>query len=125
LIGGGCGNPVDTGNQNRFEIGRILEILERDTNTDSLVVIMQIVSGLRNPEEVKGDIELLISLKAKTLKPILVVIHSWTSREMTAARKVSRQFQERGIPVFPSMERAAGALRNALAYSARESEVAV
>lgn len=52
-----------------------------------------------------------------TAKPVLVILPYSTPEEMTEANEILPRFQNGGVPVFPSMERGAAALRNALDYA--------
>ncbi len=117
LIGGGYRNPVDTGNVNRRQMKRILEILERDTNTDNLVLLVNTRFGL--PQQVDNDIEAMGNLRQRTSKPVMAILAwSFSPEEVAETAGVMRKFQERGIPAFIALERGAGALRNALDYYA-------
>ena len=52
----------------------------------------------------------------KTSKPILVILPYSTPEEMAEAIEIIPRFQNGGVPVFPSIERGALALKNALDY---------
>jgi acyl-CoA synthetase (NDP forming) len=114
LIGGGYPNPVDTGNQNRLEMKRILEILERDTNTDNIVLLGMTRFG--TPEQIQGEVDLMAEIRARSRKAVMAVVPYSTADEMRQARELSQKFQKRGIPSFPSIERGARALKRALDY---------
>ena len=114
LIGGGYRNPIDTGNENRREMKRIMEILERDANIDNIVLLGNARWG--TPEQIQGQVGIMADIKERTPKPVMVIIPFATPNEMQRARELTKQFQERGIPAFPSIERGALALRNALDY---------
>ncbi|MFH1381700.1 MAG: CoA-binding protein [Chloroflexota bacterium] len=114
LIGGSYRNPIDTGNPNRLQMKRIMDILERDGNTDNLVLLgtMQWYT----PEQLKNTLDLLSEMRKRTKKPLMSINFYSTAEEMEKAREVALKFQEIGVPVFPKMERGAQALRNALKY---------
>jgi len=115
LIGGGYRNPIDTGNfHNLREIKHIMEVLERDANTDNLVLLTGARWGML--ETPKSDIDLMGNIRQKSSKPMMAIVSFSTPEEMQSAREATKQFQERGVPAFPSMERGARALRNALDY---------
>lgn len=115
LVGGGYLNPVDTGNTNAMQIGRIVEILLRDTSTDSLVVLANTSLGPIGPLEEK--IALLIETRKKTTRPILAIIPSWFAPDDVArVREVIKKLQDGGIPAYTTLERGAFALRKALEY---------
>ena len=115
LIGGGYRNPVDTGNfHNRREIKHIMEVLERDDNIDNLVMLTGARWGMT--ETPKADIDSMGDIRKKSSKPVLAIVSFSTPEEMQSAREATKKFQESGVPAFPSIERGARALRNALDY---------
>ncbi len=116
LIGGSYRNPIDTGNVNRKEMRRILGILEQDANIDNLVLLMRVVSGWYTAKELQRDINSVVNIKKRTLKPVMVILPFSTSEEMQQARDITRKLQDSGIPVFATFERGACALKNALEY---------
>jgi acyl-CoA synthetase (NDP forming) len=119
LVGGGCRNPIDTGNPNREQMKRIMNILERDANIDNLVLLLDMqfgTNGLYTPEQIQDQIDLLIELKKRTTKPVMAVVSYTSAREMEGAEKVSAKFQAGGVPAFPSIERGSLALKNAFDY---------
>jgi acyl-CoA synthetase (NDP forming) len=117
LIGGSYRNPLDTDTGgNRRELGRILEIVERDQNIDNLVLLSRVGTFMFSPELREQDIREAIAIREKTTKPVIAILPYQTPEEMSEARETIPRFQEGGVPVFPTMERAAAALRNALDY---------
>lgn len=122
LIGGGYGNPIDTGNTNRTESNRIMDIVARDANIDTIVVLMGLGMGGFMPigvdhDKVPGGIDSVIELRKKTQKPVLTAVYSpFTSGGIKEARRIMKKLQEGGVPAFPSIERTATALKNALDY---------
>ncbi|MFH0768556.1 MAG: CoA-binding protein [Chloroflexota bacterium] len=108
LIGGGYRNPIDTGNENRKEMKRILDILERDANTDNLVLLTSVWGG--------ANVELMVAIRNRTRKPAMAIVPYSNPDGMREARKITREFQKGGIPAFPTMERGAVALRKAFEY---------
>jgi acyl-CoA synthetase (NDP forming) len=115
LIGGGCRNPIDTANQNRREIKRIMEILVRDANIDNLVLLTGARFGPGGPAE--ALINLLIDIRQKTTKPVVAILTwSFSPEEVQQARDVIQKFQNGGVPTFIALERGAFALRKALDY---------
>lgn len=113
LIGGSYRNPLDTDfGRNRRELARIFEILDRDPNTDNLMLI----SRARSSQMLEADISAMLNIKKKTQKPVLVILTYSTPEEMAEAIKVTPRFQSGGVPAFPSMERGVAALRNAMDY---------
>jgi len=119
LVGGSYSNPIDTGNPNRAQMKRIMEILERDANIDNLLMIaaMRFVTmSSGTTEHVESDVQMLAEIRRATAKPVLAIVSFSTPEGMRRSRDVIRQFQERGMPAFPTMRRAASALRNAVDY---------
>lgn len=115
LIGGGCRNPIDTANQNRREIKRIMEILVRDANIDNLVLLTGARFGPGGPAD--ALINLLIDIRQKTPKPVVAILTwSFSPEEVQQARDVIQKFQNGGVPTFIALERGAFALRKALDY---------
>lgn len=115
LIGGGYLNPVDTGNTNRREMKRILEILAKDSNIDNLVLLAAV--GFGRIEMLERDIEVLVSLKETTAKPMMSFIyHAFSPEHVEVATMVMQKCQSAGLPAFIGLERGAVALRNALTY---------
>jgi len=114
LIGGGCPNPIDTGNANRLQLKRIMEILERDPNIDNLV--LQSGAQWIMHETPKSDFELMGNLRKSTPKPVMTIVPYSTPENMEKALKDMKTYQESGVPAFPSIERGARALKNAYDY---------
>ncbi len=126
MVGASYRNPIDTGNQNRAQMGHIMEILGQDANIDNLVLLVTmrfITMGLSSTEHVEGSIDLLADIKEKISKPVMVIVSYSTPEGMRRAREVIRKFQRKGIPAFPSMQRGAIALRNALDYYRRKTGI--
>ena len=116
IIGGSYLNPIDTGNPNSRQMKRILEILERDTNTDSLVQLLNVRVG--GPTgRLESHIEAVLDIKKKTKKPIMAIL-SWAfvSAEVEKAGEVINSLQAGNVPVFISLERGAFALKQAADY---------
>ena len=114
LIGGGYPNPIDTGNQNRAELKRILEILERDTNTDNIILLAMARFG--SPEQIQSQVDLMAEIKERSPKAVVAIVPYSIPEEMQQARDLTQKFQDKGIPSFQSIERGARALKNALDY---------
>jgi acyl-CoA synthetase (NDP forming) len=114
LIGGGYGNPIDTGNSNRAELNRIMQIVERDENIDNVVLLMGLGSG---GADAPGGVESVVDLRQRTKKPVLAAVYSpFSSGGVQEARRIIKKLQEGRVPAFSTIERAAKALRNAIAY---------
>jgi len=116
LIGGGYRNPVDTGNQNRREIKRIIEILARDENIDNLALLVAAGMGPGGPPG-ESFPKLLIDIKQNIEKPVIAVLAwAFSPGDVEQAGNVMKELQEGGIPAFISLERGAFALKKALDY---------
>jgi acetyltransferase len=118
VIGGGYRNPIDTGNQNRMQTRRILEIIGRDANIDNIVLLF--MARMAAAGELKVHIDPLVDIRNKTGKPVMAIVSYSTPNEMERAGEVTKRFQEKDIPTFPSIERGAKALKNALDYYRRQ-----
>ena len=115
VVGAGFTNPIDVGS-NRREIDSILGIVAQDPGIDVIAVQIGLLSLDR--AQVQEDLVAAMERLAKrTSKPIIGIPHSPAPYAPATAL---RQFEERlgaaGIPSFPSYDRAATALRNALEY---------
>jgi acyl-CoA synthetase (NDP forming) len=116
LIGGGYRNPVDTGNVNRRQMVRILDILERDTNTDNIVLLLTARAGFPMMQ-VEALINAVAELRKKTTKPVLAIVSSSSSpADGQVATDLLQKLQAGGVPAFIGLERGAQALKNALEY---------
>lgn len=127
LIGGGYGNPIDTGNSNRAQLVRIMDIVERDVNVDNIVLLMGLGMGGgpqdqpdgKTPpqDQVPGGADSVIALRKKTAKPVLAAVYSpFSVGGVQEARRVIKKLQDGGVPAFSTIERAATALKHALDY---------
>jgi len=116
LIGGGYRNPIDTGNVNRLQMERILDILERDAHTDNLLLIMMIGSFSRGTEQFDRDVAMLNDLRKRTTKPISVIINTGMSDNTLDIRHAAVKLRDIGVPAFFSLDSGAQALRNAFSF---------
>jgi acyl-CoA synthetase (NDP forming) len=117
LIGGGYANPIDTGNPNREQMKRIMEVLEKDTNLDNLVLLTSaMVARLGRPSELEDNIKLMKTIKERSNKPVMAIACYSTPEDMGWVMDAIQKFHEKGIPAFPSIERGAFALKNAFDY---------
>jgi len=123
LIGGGYRNPIDTGNVNRREMKRIMEILERDDNVDNLVLLTSAIPRMAG--QIDRDIAMLAEIRQRTPKPVAVILGFQSPETAQAAREVAGRFREGGIPTFVSLERGAKALKNAVEYYVLKERVNV
>jgi acyl-CoA synthetase (NDP forming) len=115
IIGGGYLNPVDTGNQNRFEMDRIINILARDPNIDNLV-LLSLARMLNMNGRLDSLVDMTADVKDQVGKPVISIITYYSLEELPLVKEAVRKFQAKGIPTFPSIERGAVALKNAFDY---------
>lgn len=126
LIGGSCRNPIDTDvGYNRRYLGRVLKVLADDSNIDNLILQARVGRFLYWKEMQEMDISIALGMKDYTSKPLLAVIPYVTPDEMKEWVDILPRYQEGGIPVFPSLDRAAMALKNALDYHRYRSRLGV
>ncbi len=115
LIGGAFSNPIDTANENRSQMTRILEILEKDANIDNMVLIQGARAG--SGPQFEAVLKSLTDIRKRGAKPVMVVLSvSFSPEEAEQAGDTIQKFQEKGIATFLSLERGARALRKALDY---------
>lgn len=115
IVGGGFRNPIDTGNQNRLQMGRIIDILARDAHIDNIVLLSLARFIMRNGQ-LEDFIQMLKEARDGRGKPVMAIIASTGLEDMKIADHASRKFHDEMIPVFPSIERGARALKNAYDY---------
>jgi len=131
IIGGGYGNPIDTGNSNRVQLKRIMNIIELDSNVDNIVILVGVGmggSGLSqsardSASQDPGGPESVIELRKKTSKPVLATVAApFAPGGVQEARQIIKVLQGGGVPAFISVERAAMALRKAYDYYSHGTE---
>jgi len=116
VVGGGYPNPIDIGNENMAQMGRILKILEHDASVDNIALSMALGLGGLIQNFMEEFIHTVIETKEKSSKPVMVVFNVSSPEEMQLMLDASKKLQDCGIPAFPSFERGARALRNAVSY---------
>lgn len=118
VIGGSYRNPIDTGNQNQAHLPRIMDIIEKDGNTDTIVMLLNAGSGPPGvADQQDEEIEAVIELSNRTTKPVMVCSSVFFLPSIVGkARKMIKTLQGGGVPVFTSLERGALALKNTLDY---------
>jgi acyl-CoA synthetase (NDP forming) len=118
VIGGSFRNPLDSAGtvgmgQSSQNLERLLSILDRDANIDAIAMDTGagLVSGQwqAHPETLNKLLDLLSQFAERSAKPFVVILQPFSREaELLAVRE---QFQARGIPAFPTHDRAARALR--------------
>ncbi len=119
VIGGSYRNPIDTGNPNRAQMERIIGIIEHDSNTDNIVMLMNASgAGPAGTNDQRDDeIKAISAMRNRTSKPVMVCLQlTMLPRVIADARTIVKELQNNGIPAFTSLERGAMALKNALDY---------
>ena len=123
IIGGSYRNPLDMGGTIGFggqseQLERLLRILDEDEHVDAIG--MELASSFMarrwqaDPASLEGLLDLLVAHQERSGKPFVTILHPGHLEEVTA--KTRARVVERGLPVFPSFERAALALRRAIDY---------
>jgi len=115
IVGGGYLNPVDTGNQNRFQMARIVDILARDPNIDNLA-LLSLARVLTMDDRLESTVEMMAKLREQTEKPIISIVTYCSIEEIPVIKEAVDRFQEKGIPTFTTIERGARALKNTYEY---------
>jgi acyl-CoA synthetase (NDP forming) len=117
VIGGSFRNPVDNGNVSRMFLERTVEILEKDSNIDNLVIQLSLLpDDWLSHGSLDNDVNSLIHLRQRALKPVIVIIPTigMSMNQIETAIMIRKRLQDGHIPVFNSIERGARALRNVL-----------
>jgi len=118
VIGGSYRNPIDTGNPNRAQMKRIMEIIAKDDNVDNIVMLVWIGSGPPNMmDKDNEEVKSIVELKNSTSKPVMATLAvPFLPKVVGEARKTVKKLQEGGVPAFTDLERGALALKNAYDY---------
>ena len=123
LVGASFSNPIDMGS-NRTEIDTILNILAEDDVIDVIVMQMAMTTMGRGRSAVKTQLEALMRLKERTSKPLVAVPVSPAPLDLAAEIKdLNGKLIAAGIPYYPSYERAATGLKNALDFHRAQAEL--
>ncbi len=128
VIGGSYRNPLDAGGtigaaHHQGNLDRILEILERDSLIDAIV--LEVGTGFRaarwvnHEDEITGLLERLAEFAGRSTKPFAIVMHPAHLEGIVARGK--ELARARGLVVFDSFERAAAAFRTVSDYWANRA----
>lgn len=116
-VGGSYRNPIDSAGPVRRDMKRVMSIVAQDPHIDNMVFFVSTKPGWHfTPEQLKGAMDLLDSVKRKSPKPLMVVSMLYNSDAEKEVKDIMFNLQGMGIPVFLSFERCALALSNALQY---------
>lgn len=117
VVGGSYRNPIDVAGPVRRDMRRVMGILAQDTNIDNLVFLAGTKPGRHIlPEQFQNTIDLLEHFRQKTDKPVVAIVSLHNEDAERETREIMLKLQSIGIPAFPSIQRGALALRNALNY---------
>jgi acyl-CoA synthetase (NDP forming) len=116
LVGASFRNPIDMGS-NRREIDTIFDILATDPVIDVIVMQISLLAGNRSQSAMETQTEAFVRLKERTAKPLVAIPASPVPyRQADMLRELDEKFRAKGIPAFPTYERAARALKNVCEY---------
>ncbi len=124
IVGGSYQNPLDmagTIQGSMDTLDRILRILDADPNVDAMAMELSAMFAARQwkkaPDSLDKTIDTLAAHQARSPKPFLVILHPAHEAEYVAS--IAPKFHAKGIPLFPSFERAATAMQRVLAFENR------
>lgn len=124
IVGGSYQNPLDmagTIQGSMDTLDRILRILDADPNVDAMAMELSAMFAARQwkkaPDSLDKTIDTLAAHQARSPKPFLVILHPAHEAEYVAS--IAPKFHAKGIPLFPSFERAAAAMQRVLAFENR------
>lgn len=122
IVGGSYQNPLDmagTIQGNMETLDRILRIVDGDPNVDGMAMELSAMFAARQwkakPETLEATIRTLANHIERSRKPLVAILHPAHEAEYVAS--IQGKFNEAGVPVFASFERAAAAYRRALDYA--------
>jgi acetyltransferase len=116
-VGGSYRNPIDSAGPVPRDMKRVMGIVAQDAHIDNMVFFVSTKPGWHfTPEQLKGAMDLLASVKNKSSKPLMVVTMLYNPDAEKEIKDIMFNLQGMGIPVFLSFERCALALRNTLQY---------
>ena len=130
IVGGSYQNPLDmagTIQGNMETLDRILRIVDADPNVDGMAMELSALFAARQwkakPETLDRTIATLAAHMARSEKAFVAVLHPAHEAEYVAS--IMPKFNEAGVPVFQSFERAAAAYRRALDFARRRGPSAI
>ena len=116
-VGGSYRNPIDSAGPTRQDMKRVLGIVGQDANIDNIfyMVSSRPGSGFMTGH-IANTLDMLNETKTASAKPLITAVFLQTPDAQREVREVMFKLQDVGIPAFPSVQRAATALKNALDY---------
>lgn len=116
-VGGSYRNPIDSAGPTRQDMKRVMGIVAKDANIDNIFYMVSTRPGNSfMPQQIPNTLEMLVDIKASGTKPLITAVFLNTPDGQREAREVMFKLQDLGIPAFPSVQRAATALKKALDY---------
>ena len=116
-VGGSYRNPIDSAGPTRRDMNRVMDVVANDANIDNIFYMVSTRPGSSfMPGQIPNTLEMLDKIKKSTKKPLITAVFLFTPDSQREIREVMFQLQDHGIPAFPSIQRAATALKNALDY---------
>jgi acyl-CoA synthetase (NDP forming) len=125
LPGTSVNNPLDLNVMRQGpELQRILELTSGEPAIDVVIVVLRVDQTLGNPkgEKTFADmVDTVAQFHSTCPKPMIVVSRALGSLDAFAAGiKLQERFDRIGVPVYPSITRAAQALGRYMQYAARD-----
>ena len=116
-VGGSYRNPIDSAGPTRQDMKRVMGIVAKDANIDNIFYMVSTRPGNSFfPQQIPNTIEMLLDIQRSSTKPLITAVFLNTPDGQREAREVMFKLQDSGIPAFPSVQRAATALKKALDY---------
>jgi acyl-CoA synthetase (NDP forming) len=121
IVGGSYRNPFDMGGTiggDQENLDRLFRILDADANVDAIAMEISATFMSRrwanHPDQMDAFIQRLAGHRDRSAKPFVAIMHPGHSEVEVAAQRP--RFQKAGLPVLPSFDRAARAMRLCLDY---------
>jgi acyl-CoA synthetase (NDP forming) len=128
IVGGSYQNPFDmagTIGGEQENLDRLFRILDEDANVDAVAMEISATFMVRrwasHPEQLEEFVGRLAAHRERSAKPYVAIMHPGHA-EVEVANQRPR-FQEAGIAVLPSFDRAARALRSVIDYHRRWAQI--
>jgi acetate---CoA ligase (ADP-forming) subunit alpha len=125
LPGTSVNNPLDLNVMRQGpELQRILDLTASEAAINVVIVVLRVDQTLGNPKGEKTFAEMMDTVEqfhATNSKPMIIVARALGSLESFATGlKLQEKFDRVGVPVYPSITRAAQALGKYMRYVARD-----